>query len=96
LATFNRRLDQPGDDVWAELDDKQPPDADLTSITENMPISCRDNEFSEFIDHIVFDKRAIQYVDRSSFRQITYRQEDKPVWDKISDHCPIMVEMWVR
>ena len=51
---------------------------------------------SEFIDHIVFDKRSIVYVDRSSFRQVTYRQADMPDWNKISDHCPVVVEMWVR
>jgi len=60
-----------------------------------MPVSCRDNHFTEFIDHVLFDKRAIPFVDRSSFRQITYRQADKADWDKISDHCPIMVELWV-
>jgi endonuclease/exonuclease/phosphatase family metal-dependent hydrolase len=96
LGDFNRRLNQPEDLVWTNIDDAQPPNADLTTITENMPISCRDNKFPEFIDHIVFDKRAIAFVDRSSFRQITYRQADKEVWDAISDHCPVVVEMWVK
>ena len=44
---------------------------------------------------MLFDKRAIPFVDPSSFRQITYRQADKADWDKISDHCPIMIELWV-
>jgi hypothetical protein len=35
-------------------------------------------------------------VDRSSFRQITYRQADTAVWAKLSDHCPVLVELWVR
>lgn len=61
-----------------------------------MPVSCRDNEFTEFIDHIVFDKRAIAFVDRSSFRHVTYRQADKPLWNQISDHCPVVVELWVK
>jgi len=95
LGDFNRRLDEPGDTVWGQIDTKQPPDADLTSITAEMPVSCRDNKFTEFIDHMLFDKRAIHFVDPSSFRQITYRQADKADWDKISDHCPVMVEMWV-
>lgn len=96
LGDFNRRLNQSGDTVWTNIDDAQPPNADLTSITENMPISCRDNQYTEFIDHIVFGKQAIAFVDRSSFRHVTYRQADKEVWDKISDHCPVMVEMWVQ
>jgi hypothetical protein len=61
-----------------------------------MPISCRDNEeFTAFIDRIVTDKRASAWVDRASFRHVTYRQEDRPVWDKISDHCPVVVELCV-
>jgi hypothetical protein len=36
-----------------------PPSADLTAITQDMPISCRDNTFDTFLDHIVFDARAI-------------------------------------
>jgi endonuclease/exonuclease/phosphatase family metal-dependent hydrolase len=95
LGDFNRRFNQPGDDVWKDIDDSDPPNADLTTVTENMPISCRDNEFTKFIDHIVFGKRAIALVDRTSFRHVTYRQADKDVWDQISDHCPVGIEMWV-
>ena len=94
LGDFNRRVDQPSDNVWVELDDSQPANADLTSITADMPISCHDNQFKEFIDHIVFDKRSIAFVDRTSFRHVNYRQADKADWSKLSDHCPIMVEMW--
>jgi len=96
MGDFNRRLNMPGDNVWAELDDAQPPDADLTAVTEDRPISCRDNQFTTFIDHIVFDLRAIAFVDRSSFRQMTFRQADRDNWDRISDHCPVIVELWLR
>jgi endonuclease/exonuclease/phosphatase family metal-dependent hydrolase len=95
LGDWNRRVNQPGDTIWAELDDAQPVNADLTAVTQHMPISCRDNEFTEFIDHIVFDRRATAFVDRSSFRQVSFRQADRPVWDQISDHCPVVLEMWV-
>ena len=95
LGDFNRRLNVPADVVWTNLDDSQPANADLLAVTENMPISCRDNEFTAFIDHIVVDKRAAAFVDRSSFRQVTFRQDDRPVWNMISDHCPVVIEMWV-
>ncbi len=95
LGDFNRRFNQLDDEIWLELDDQNPPNADLTTITDNMPISCRDNEFTEFIDHIVFDARSIEWVDQSSFRHVTYRQQDKEVWSKISDHCPVVVELWL-
>jgi endonuclease/exonuclease/phosphatase family metal-dependent hydrolase len=38
----------------------------------------------------------VPWVDRSSFRQVTYRQADKAVWDQLSDHCPVVVELWIR
>jgi endonuclease/exonuclease/phosphatase family metal-dependent hydrolase len=96
LGDFNRRLNRPGDRVWAELDDGEPADADLTTLTENMPVSSRDNTFTEFIDHIVIDRWVVPWVDRSSFRQVIYRQADKGVWGLISDHCPVFVELWIR
>ncbi len=65
-------------------------------MTENKVTSCRDNEFTELIDHIVLDKRAAQWFDPSSFRQLTYREEDEDVWDLVSDHCPVVVELWIR
>jgi hypothetical protein len=34
--------------------------------------------------------------DRTSFRHITYRQADKAVWDQLPDHCPVLVELWIR
>ena len=94
LGDFNRRFNLPNDSVWTKLDDSQPPNADLTTVTEGMTTNCRYNKYPEFIDHIVFDKRGIEFVDRSSFRHVSFRQEDEPVWDKISDHCPVVIEMW--
>ena len=82
--------------VWADLDDSEPANADLTALTLDMPISCRDNTYPEFIDHIVVDRRVRPWVDRTPFRQVTYRQADKGVWDQLSDHCPVQVELWVR
>jgi len=96
LGDFNRRFNEAGDTVWSDLDDADPPNSDLLTVTQDMPISCRDNRFTTFIDHIVVDKRSAAFVDRSSFRHVTYRQADEPVWDKISDHCPVVVELWVR
>jgi endonuclease/exonuclease/phosphatase family metal-dependent hydrolase len=95
LGDFNRRLNQPGDEVWTELDDGQPLTADLFAVTEDMPIACRSDMFTEFIDHIVFDRSSAPWVDTSSFRHLTYRQQDKEEWNKISDHCPVVVELWI-
>jgi endonuclease/exonuclease/phosphatase family metal-dependent hydrolase len=59
LGDFNRRFNQPNDHVWADLDDGEPPNADLTALTQEMPVSCRDNMFTEFIDHLVVDRRVL-------------------------------------
>jgi endonuclease/exonuclease/phosphatase family metal-dependent hydrolase len=96
LGDFNRRFNIEGDTFWEEIDDGNPSNADLTNITKNKCISCRDNKYDTFIDHIVFDKRSWTWVDDSSFRHVTFRKADKPVWDKISDHCPIVVELWIK
>ncbi len=96
LGDFNRIVNNPNDRFWIEIDDAEPANADLTSVTQNKSISCRDNKYKKFIDHIVFDKRSWNWVEESSFRHITYRQADKDVWDKISDHCPISVDLWVN
>jgi endonuclease/exonuclease/phosphatase family metal-dependent hydrolase len=96
LGDFNRRLTQPNEQVWADLDDGQPANADLTALTQEMPVSCRENTFTEFIGHIVVDRRMLPWVDRTSFRHITYRQADKAVWNQISDHFPMVVELWIR
>jgi endonuclease/exonuclease/phosphatase family metal-dependent hydrolase len=96
LGAFNRRFNQPNDHVWADLDDGEPANADLTALTQEMPVSCRDNTFTEFIDHIVVDRRVLPWVDRTSFRQVTYRQADTAVWNRLSDHCPALVELWIR
>jgi endonuclease/exonuclease/phosphatase family metal-dependent hydrolase len=96
LGDFNRRFTQPGDHIWADLNDGEPANADLTTLTQEMPVSCRDNTLTEFIDRLVVDRRVLPWVDRTSFRQVTYRQQDKAVWDQLSDHCPVLVELWIR
>jgi hypothetical protein len=77
-------------------DDGEPANADLTTLTQERPVSCRGNTFTEFIDHNVVDRRVLPRVDRSSFRHATCRQADKPVRAQIHDHCPVVVEQWLR
>ena len=95
LGDFNRRLIRPQDQVWAELDDGEPANADLMAVIQDMPISFWDNTFPESIDHIVVDRPVVPWVDRTSFRHVTYRQADKAVWEQLSDHSPIVIELWI-
>ena len=93
LGDFNRRLNDSGDAVWAELDDGRPTNARLTAVTDGLSINCRENRFRGFIDHIVFDLRSIRFVDRSSSRHVNLRRADRPHWDAISDHGPLVVDL---
>jgi hypothetical protein len=47
--------------------------------TTNRPVNYRDNNFTQFIDRIVLDRRVQTFLDRASFRQVTYSQEDAAV-----------------
>jgi hypothetical protein len=58
-----------------------------------VPISCQDNTFTEFVDHIVVDRRVLPWVDRISFHHMTYRQADKAVWEKLSAPCPMLIKL---
>jgi len=95
LGDFNRRFNIQGDTIWAELDDGVPPNSDLSNVTANKSLGCRrDQPFDHFIDHIVFDARSWLFADDASFRHLSYRIADEDTWDQISDHCPLVVDIW--
>ena len=52
---FNRRFDEPGDEVWADREDGVPASADVTTVTVAVPIGSHENESTQFIDPIVLD-----------------------------------------
>jgi hypothetical protein len=81
LEDFKRRFHRSGDRGWAEPDDGEPTNADPTTLTQDTPVSCRDNTFTELMDHTVVDRRVLPWVDRTSCRQVTCRQADKAVGD---------------
>ena len=66
----------------------------VPTVTEGQQTNCQNNEFTDFIDYIVFDQPGIACVDRSSFAHVTFRQEDERVRNTISDHSPVLVAMW--
>lgn len=85
LGDWNRRIAAPGDPVWAELDDGDPANADLTLADQGIKPRC-DPRFQDFIDHVALDKRAAQ--DLRSFAEIPYATTTH-----YSDHCPVMVTL---
>ena len=87
LGDFNRRLAQAGDTVWAEWDDATPSNSDLGLAAETTSARCNPR-YSDFIDHIVLDRRAT--VDQIGFEERTYDGE------ALSDHCAIAVTLRAR
>ncbi|WP_374471704.1 endonuclease/exonuclease/phosphatase family protein [Phenylobacterium sp.] len=82
LGDFNRRLAGPADPVWAELDDADPPNADLALAAGDRAPAC-DPRYRAFIDHLVLDRRAAR--DLAGFDELTYPAGERP-----SDHCPVV------
>lgn len=83
LGDFNRRLARRDDALWADLDDGQPANANL-SLAEGATTPKCDQRFKEFIDHIVLDARATH--DLVGFEEQTYETRD----GHPSDHCPVI------
>lgn len=84
LGDWNRRLGLAGDEVWTEIDDGEPANADLRLADEGISPKC-DPRYNSFIDHIVFDKRA--GADMLKFSETLYTPGEK----HYSDHCLITV-----
>lgn len=85
LGDFNRRLSVPGDVVWAEIDDADPPNSDLALAAGSRGPKC-DPRFNSFIDHIVLDRRATG--DLIGFEELIY-----DTGRRLSDHCPIVARV---
>ena len=93
LGDFNRRFDAPRDDFWPEIDDSSPANADLSRATEGHTSQCWNGRYPEYIDHIVLDKLAAEWQIEGSFAQLLFSAEDGRYEDKLSDHCPISIEL---
>lgn len=96
LGDFNRRFTT-ADEMWRELDDATPPNADLVGLVTGMRGKCWSDESTRaFIDNIVFDNRAARWLVANSAHQERYEALDKPFANKLSDHCPLRATLRVR
>jgi len=93
LGDFNRLLDE-SDDVWRALDDHDPPGLTLARTETKLGSLCRSQQKPRpFIDHIVLGGPATDWLVPESFRELRYDESDKRAHLKLSDHCPILVEL---
>ena len=90
LGDFNRRFDSRADTFWPEIDDGIPAGADLFRITAGRIDRCWGSRYPKYIDHIVFDDSASDWIVSGSFRQLIYAEGTR-LKKKLSDHCPISI-----
>jgi endonuclease/exonuclease/phosphatase family metal-dependent hydrolase len=92
LGDFNRRFDTPGDTFWPEIDDQDPPGADLMRVTEGRTSECWGGQFPIYIDHIVLGPQAARGLVADSFEQVLFAEAIE-LQNVLSDHCAIAVTL---
>jgi endonuclease/exonuclease/phosphatase family metal-dependent hydrolase len=84
LGDFNRRMDG-RDALLSELRRAAP----LVRATEGRSSPCWGAE--NFIDHILAGGAATVWMRPDTLRVLTYRETDRSMKDRLSDHCPVSV-----
>jgi endonuclease/exonuclease/phosphatase family metal-dependent hydrolase len=92
LGDFNRPLDD-ADDAWRELSESEPAHALLRTDKGRMSLCQSRQRGRPFIDHLLLGGGAADWVLPDTFRELRYDETDKASRDKLSDHCPILVEL---
>jgi len=80
--------------LWSELDDGDPPESNLVNAAENSPFkNCTPGQgYTAYIDFIVFSRSLAAARIPNSFQRLTYAPLDVRR-TKLSDHCPIAVNI---
>jgi endonuclease/exonuclease/phosphatase family metal-dependent hydrolase len=98
LGDFNRdlRREPPGPSLWADLDDADPPDADLVNTAEGQAFqNCSPAQtFSGYIDYILLGRQMARGLVAGSFGRELFRPKDA-LRRKLSDHCPVFIRLRV-
>jgi endonuclease/exonuclease/phosphatase family metal-dependent hydrolase len=98
LGDFNRdlRRETGGISLWGQLDDLDPPGADLVNTAEGQTFqNCMPQQtFSGYIDYILLGRRMARGLVENSFGRELYRPRDA-LRRKLSDHCPVFIRLRV-
>lgn len=83
--------------VYAEIDDGDPPDADLTNAAADRRfINCSAAQnFSGYIDNIVLSRTLAARLVPNGFERLIYSDHDA-LQRKLSDHCPVAIRLRVN
>lgn len=82
--------------LWAEIDDGEPPEADLVNTAEGQDfVNCVPGRgYTSYIDFIVLSRSAAAAMVPGSFSRLTYQPADAHRL-KLSDHCPVAIRLSV-
>ncbi|MEO8017905.1 MAG: endonuclease/exonuclease/phosphatase family protein [Pseudomonadota bacterium] len=98
LGDFNRdlRREPPGVSLWGDIDDGDPPAADLVNTAEGQAFqNCMPSQtFSGYIDYIILGRQMAQGLVKDSFGRALFRPKDA-LRRKMSDHCPVFIRLRV-
>jgi endonuclease/exonuclease/phosphatase family metal-dependent hydrolase len=98
LGDFNRdlRREPLESSLWRDIDDADPPGADLVNTAEGRPFeNCMPSQtFSGYIDYIILGRDLAHRMVSDSFGRALYRPRDA-ARRRLSDHCPIFIRLRV-
>jgi endonuclease/exonuclease/phosphatase family metal-dependent hydrolase len=98
LGDFNRdlRREPAGLSIWTEIDDADPPDADLVNTADGKAFqNCMNSQtFSGYIDYIILSRQMARGLVRDSFGRELFPPKDAQR-RKMSDHCPVFIRLRV-
>jgi len=98
LGDFNRdlRREPAGPSIWTEIDDADPPDADLVNTAEGQAFqNCMNSQtFSGYIDYIILGRQMARGLVGGSFGRELFPPKDAQR-RKLSDHCPVFIRLRV-
>jgi len=78
--------------LWQAIDDDGA--ESLWAPTINAESKCWGGYYKDYIDHIVFDPKAKARYVENSFDQVVFEPKyTREISQKLSDHCPISVEL---
>ena len=98
LGDFNRdlRREPSGPSMWTEIDDANPPEADLVNTAEGQAFqNCMNSQtFSGYIDYIILGRQMARGIVAGSFGRELFPPKDAQR-RKLSDHCPVYIRLRV-
>lgn len=92
VGDFNRAFSDRQDEVLRELDDGDPSTLSLRQATPARRAGCS-RESHQAVDHILLGGAAGNWLAAQSFTELVHLPNDTAQHVRLSDHCPLVVEL---